>query len=113
MFDHEQHADEEEIGIRAMDFRREKAVERALQLLRHGLGPRAGDLTPEAVTDLEFAFGEIWRYVAHAEWDELRFSNLTFDEITRIRALAQELRGDCHDEAAVLGEIEAFLREPV
>lgn len=103
--------DEEDIGIRAMHVRRAKAVERAMQLLRHGLGNTFRELTPEAVSDLEYAFGEVWSFVAHSEWDELRFSALTFSDIEKIRALAEELRQGSRNETMVLGEIEAFLRE--
>lgn len=101
--------DDEDVGIRAMDVRREKAVERAMQLMRHGLGEQATTLAVETVADLEYAFGEVWRFVAHSEWDQLSFGHLTLDDIARIQELAQELHGDCHNATAVIGEIESFL----
>lgn len=103
--------DDEGVGIRAMHVRRDKAVERALQLLRHGLGNSFRELTPEAVADLEFAFGEVWSFVPHTEWDSLRFGGLTIGEIDEIRTLAADLRNGAHNESAVLGKIEGFLRE--
>ena len=103
--------DDEDLGIRAMHVRRDKAVERAMQLLRHGLGPQAAELTPECVKDLGFAFGEVWSFVPHSEWDGLRFAGLTLPDIKRICELATQLRGGCPNETAVLEEIKSFLHE--
>lgn len=103
--------DDEDIGIRAMHVRRDKAVERAMQLLRHGMGPSANELTAEQVAELQFAFGEVYSFVPRLEWDRLRFANLTHAEIVRICELARELRAGAHNETAVLQEIEGYLHE--
>ena len=48
-----------------------KAVERAIERMRQGLGEQWGHLNDSEIEELEWVLGELWAYVARAEWDDL------------------------------------------
>jgi hypothetical protein len=103
---------DEEIGLRSFRIRREKAVERALERLRQGLGPQWAALALEEVRALDWVFGELWSHVARSEWDEIPFSALHFSDVTQILDITSAVLA--HDRVAgpALEEIHAIVSRP-
>ncbi|MDZ4170077.1 MAG: hypothetical protein U1E26_10580 [Coriobacteriia bacterium] len=101
---------DENLGIRAFKLQRAKAVERAAERLRHGLGPSWKDLTNDEIEELEWVMGELWAYAARADWDDLHFGRLTMSDVIRILTLGSQLRRHSRPSVEVLRDVEAIVR---
>jgi len=82
---------DEDVGIRAFQIRKENAAERALEKIRAGLGKEFLKLRNDEIEILKWMLGEIWAMIGFYEWENLRFSLLTFDEVDRIIQLANSI----------------------
>ena len=100
---------DEDLGIRAFQIKRGKATERAMQLVRHGLGPAWSSLTAEEIEELEWALGELWSYIAHSVWDELHFGLLTMSDVVKVLTLGSQLRRHARGSIEILRDIEAVI----
>lgn len=100
---------DEDIGMRAFQLRKAKAVERAVERLRHSLANSWSSLTSHEIEELEWVLGELWAYVARVEWDDLHFGRLDLDETRQIIALSRDIRKHTRDAVAVLKEIDALV----
>ena len=109
---YDQHPDvtDEDLGIRAFHIKKEKAVERAIERLRHGLGENWPELTDEEIEELEWVFGELWAYAARADWDQLHFSKLTMRDVMKILTLGSQMRRHARSGVEVLREVSAIVR---
>lgn len=100
---------EEELGIRAFQIKKAKAVERAIQLVRHDLGPQWTELTGEEIEELEWVLGELWAYVARHDWDDLRFGHLTMRDIVRILTYGSQMRRHARNTIEILKDVYAVI----
>lgn len=82
---------DEEIGMRTFQMRKARAIERAMERLRKGLDLEWAKFSNAEIEALGYIFGELWAYVAHDEWDRLRFSTLDTTDVRRLLNLAREL----------------------
>lgn len=110
MYDHHPDVTDEDIGIRAFHVKKAKAVERAKERIRHGLGASWTDLTADEIEELEWVLGELWAYVARADWDDLHFGRLTMHEIIKVLTLGSQLRRHARSSIDILREVEALVR---
>jgi len=108
MYERSEHNDED-LGIRAFQVKRAKAVERATQLIRHGLGPSWGELNTEEIEELEWVLGELWAYVSRQSWDDLHFGLLTMRDIIKMLTLGSQLRRHARGSIEILREIDAII----
>ena len=106
-----QHPDvtDEDLGIRAFQSKKAKAVERAVQHIRHGLGTAWSELTGEEIEELEWVLGELWAYVARASWDDMRFGNITVRDIIKILTLGSQMRRHARNNIEILREVQAII----
>jgi len=102
---------EEDLGIRAYQVRRAKAVERAVQLTRHGLADQWETLTEDEIEELEWVFGELWSYVSHQKWDGLPFGHLTIRDIIKILTLGSQLRRHTRPGVELLRDIDGVIEQ--
>lgn len=100
---------DEEIGMRAFQIRKGRAVERAMERLRRGLGSDWAMLSTAEIEALSWVFGELWAYVARAEWEELHFSKLSLAEVKEILSLAKEIVNHERNSVDVLGDINSVI----
>lgn len=110
MYDRHPDVSDEDLGIRAFKIKRAKAVERAIERLRHALGPAWKDLTSDEIEEIEWVFGELWAYVARADWDDLRFGHMTMSDLIRILTLGSQLRRHARPSIEILREVESVVR---
>ena len=108
MYERSEHNDED-LGLRAFQVKRAKAVERATQLIRHGLGPSWGELTTEEIEELEWVLGELWAYVSRHVWDDPHFGLLTMRDIIKMLTLGSQLRRHARGSIEILREVEAII----
>lgn len=101
---------DDEIGIRAHLTSRDRAVERATQLLRHALADEWAASTDDEVECLEWALGEVWASSSRDEWETLRFGHVPPEDFARALALSKRLRKEY--SLRLIREIETlFSRE--
>lgn len=101
---------DEDIGIRAFQVKRAKAVERAIERIRHGLGASWRDLNDLEIEELEWILGELWAYVARADWDDLAFGLLGMGDVIRILTLGSQLRRHARNSIDILRDVESIVR---
>jgi hypothetical protein len=108
MYERPEHNDED-LGIRAFQVKRAKAVERATQLIRHGLGPSWSELNTDEIEELEWVLGELWAYVSRHVWDDLHFGLLAMRDIIKMLTLGSQLRRHARGSIEILREVEAII----
>jgi hypothetical protein len=109
MYDKHPDVTDEDLGIRAFQIKRAKAVERAIQLIRHGMGQGWKDLTGEEIDELEWVLGELWSYVARAHWDDLRFGQVTTRDVIKMLTLGSQMRRHARNNIEILREVDAIV----
>ena len=110
MYDKHPDVTDEDLGIRAFQIKRAKAVERAIDRLRHGLGEQWKDLTGDEIEELEWILGELWAYAARADWDELHFGNLTMSNVVKLLTLGSQMRRHARGSVEILRDVDAVVR---
>lgn len=101
---------DEDIGMRAFQLRKAKAVERAIDRLRHSLKAEWSGLTSHDVDELEWILGELWAYIARDEWDTLRFGALSMHDSRVILGYGRELRKHSRNAVEVLTDVGTLVR---
>lgn len=84
--------DDESLGIRLHEVNRQRAVDRAIERLRHGLHADWHYLTAEDHTSLRWILGELWATTSRDNWEQYHFSKLDFDQTRRLVMVGQRLR---------------------
>jgi hypothetical protein len=100
---------DEEIGMRTFQLRKAQAVERATERLRQGLGTEWAKFTGPEIEAIGYVLGELWAYVAHADWDDLKFSTLGVTDTRRILNFARELLNHTRNSVDVLQDVYALI----
>ena len=62
-----------------------------IERLRKGCGPSWQQLTTRDVERLHWALGELWTYLPHSEWEDLRFTSQGQAGVTELLAIGAEL----------------------
>ncbi len=106
---HNSDVNEEELGIRAFQIKKAKAVERAIQLIRHALGAQWAELNGDEIEELEWVLGELWAYVARHDWDDLRFGHLTMRDIIKILTYGSQMRRHARNSIEILKDVYAVI----
>ncbi len=91
--------------MRTFHLRKAKAVERAMERLRHGLKDEWPQLSNSDIEELEWILGELWAYIARAQWDDLRFGHLAMHDLRRILLFGRELRRHSRNAVDVLNDV--------
>jgi hypothetical protein len=102
---------DEEIGMRTFQIRKAQAIERATERLRQGLGTEWGKFTAPEIEAIGYVLGELWAYIAHTEWDDLKFSTLSITDVRRILNFARELVNHTRNSVDVLQDVHALIVE--
>jgi hypothetical protein len=100
---------DEDLGIRAFKIKKAKAVERAVQLIRHSLAASWPELSADEIEELEWVLGEVWAYVARADWDSMHFGRLTLRDVIKILTLGSQLRRHARGNVEILREVKAII----
>lgn len=111
MYEHKRELSDEDIGIRTFKIKRSKAVERAVERVRRSLGDGWQHLNAEEVEEFEWVLGELWSYIARDEWDDLRFSRMSMQEVIRMLTFGSQLRRHARNSIEILRDIEGVVRD--
>lgn len=82
---------EEDIGIRTFQLRKERAVERAVEKIRHHLGAEWQNIPSKDMDTLSWALGETWAMMGFYEWDKISFSFIDLDTLNKIIAIGKKV----------------------
>jgi hypothetical protein len=102
---------DEEIGMRSFQIKKARAVERAIERLRKGLGAEWAKFTQPEIEAIGYVLGELWAYIAHAQWEDLRFSTLSVTDARRILNFARELTHHSRNSVDVLQDLHKMIVE--
>ncbi|MBN2848580.1 MAG: hypothetical protein JXP72_09070 [Coriobacteriia bacterium] len=102
-------ATDETLGMRLHEVNRQRAVERALERLRHGLKADWHYLSQEDLMTLRWLIGELWAVSSRGDWEILHFSKLDAEGTRRIISLADRLRRHGTQHAATLAAVREIL----
>lgn len=100
---------DESLGIRLHEVNRQRAVERAIERLRHGLKADWHYLSQDDLANLRWMIGELWTVTARDEWDGLHFSKLEFEDTRRIVSHADRLRRHGTRRMATLDTVRSIV----
>jgi hypothetical protein len=100
---------DEDIGRRTVEIRRSRAVDRAIERLRKGVGTSWKQLTTRDVERLRWGLGELWGYIPHSDWEDIRFSMLRVEDAKELLELCAEL-ADSHTTTIVLDRMAEMLQ---
>lgn len=100
---------DEDIGMRAFHIRKERAVERATDRLRRGLGHDWDMFTQKEIELLEWALGEMWALEDRADWENLHFSKLRAHDVRTILGYARELQARSRPSVDCIRDIEQLV----
>ncbi len=95
--------------MRTFQMRKARAVERAMERVRQGIKGDWAKFTDAEIEAVGFMFGELWAYIAHAEWDELHFSMLGVTDVRRILNLAREFAHHSRNSVDILQDAHAII----
>jgi hypothetical protein len=101
---------DEDIGMRTFQIKKARAVERATERMRAGLKEDWAKLTTQEIEELEWILGELWAYVARAEWMDLHFGRLTMHDTRTILKYGRELRKHTRNAVDVLNDVADVVR---
>lgn len=101
---------DEDIGMRAFQLRKEKAVERSIERLRQGLKSSWSFFEAKELDDFKWMIGELWAFEKRADWEDLHFSKLTVDDVRAIAAYAHQLRAETHNTVETLELVGDIIR---
>lgn len=82
---------DEEIGIRTFQIRKERAAETAIERVRYGLGENWANFSPKDLEILEWALGECWALMGFADWNRITFSALKVEDVKKIIKIAKNI----------------------
>ncbi len=100
---------EESIGLRNFQIRKERAVERAVEKVRHKLGEEWQEISSIDIDTFVWALGETWAMMGYNAWNNIRFSNITLKGVNKIIELGQNAHDHKQPAPAAFDQIHALL----
>lgn len=103
---------DEEVGMRSWQLQKEKAVERAVEKIRHNLNANWKEIKKEDLDVLNWVLGEVWGFAGRAEWDNFSFSGLSLPDLLKIIGIGKQILN--HEKRGYQGfeEVRNVLRTP-
>ncbi len=102
---------DEEIGMRAFQLRKSRAVEHAMERIRQGLGKQWSELSIKDIETLNWALGETWAHLARPVWDQIPFTGLGKERVDKIIAVGRKILGHEILGHEGLEQIDRILKE--
>lgn len=100
---------EDNLGRRRYLLHRDKAIEHALERIRHAPGAGWETLTSQERAGLKSALTEIWENCGHERWQRYCFSTLTKADLLKITALVSNAEGKHSESCESREAVEAIL----
>lgn len=100
----------DERGRRIFQLHKEKAVETALDKIRHGLKSELAGFSPQDMQTLTYILGEAWVSVERHTWEQCSFTKLARKDLELIINIGNRLKNKKIREETALDEICSILK---
>jgi hypothetical protein len=80
------------LGRRLFQIQKEKAVEDALEKIRHRIGKEWNSVSVSDSEVLKDILGDVWTSIDRQRWGMYRFSALSINEITSLITIGKEVK---------------------
>ena len=98
-----------EVGRRIFQLRKEKSVEKAVDMIRQHLGPDWKSFSQDEIKIVQYLLGNAWVYIERSTWDSFAFSKITDRDMRAIIYIGHELELKKIDEKKALIEVTKIL----
>lgn len=99
----------EELGMRTFQLRKSRAVERAMERLRQGMGSDYASLSTGEIQMLSWVFGELWAYDSRDDWNVLHFSHLDLGDVRLIIGYGREITDHTRNSVEILADVRTVI----
>ena len=82
----------DERGRRIFQLHKERAVEAAIEKIRHNPGSGLSALSPQDLNTLNYILGETWVSVGRQIWQQSSFSRLTRKDLEEIISIGNDVK---------------------
>jgi hypothetical protein len=83
---------DDNLGRRLFQVQKEKAVEEALDKIRHGMGTNWSSVSSADLKILKEALGEVWTSIDRNRWGAYRFSKISKEDIHLLISLGKKMK---------------------
>ena len=101
--------DNDELGRRVFQLQKEKAVESALEKMRHTLGNDWCLVTPADCEALKEILGESWTAIERSRWNAYKFASVSRENILKLATLGHDVRSRHHLAEGTRREFEKIM----
>jgi hypothetical protein len=84
----------DERGRRIFQLHKERAVEAAIEKIRHNPGSGLSALSPQDLNTLNYIIGETWVSVGRQIWQQSSFSRLTRKDLEEIISIGNDVKSE-------------------
>jgi hypothetical protein len=98
-----------EVGRRIFQLKKEKSVEKAIDLIRQHLGQDWKSFSQEEIRIVQNLLGNAWVYIERSTWDSFAFSKITDRDMRALIHIGHELELKKIDEKKALNDVTAIL----
>lgn len=100
---------DEDVGMRSWHIQREKAVERAVEKIRHKLNADWKDMRTEDIVVLNWILSEVWGFAGRNEWEDFSFSGLSLPDVMKIIKIGKQVINHEKSGHNGFGEVKKLL----
>ncbi len=102
--------DDEDLGIREFQIRKRRAVERAIEKIRHSKKKDWAQLDSDDIDVLEWALGETWAMMGFRQWEHIGFSLMDIPTAKQIVELGKLVLDNKKTGTHAVEEIQEILK---
>ncbi len=103
--------DDEDIGIRTFQLKKEQAAERAIEKIRHHIKEDWKGIISDDIEILKWLLGEAWALMGFYEWSHIAFSKLSYEDIKNMISIGNEIISHNIKGNQGFGKIENILKK--
>ncbi len=100
----------DERGRRIFQIHKERAVEAAVEKIRHNPGSKWSAFSPDEIKTLNFILGETWVSVGRQIWEQSSFSRLTRKDLEEIINIGNEVKSKKLREETAINKVSGILK---
>ena len=100
----------DERGRRIFQIHKERAVEAAIEKIRHNPGSKWSAFSPDEIKTLNFILGETWVSVGRQIWEHSSFTRLTRKDLEEIISIGNDVKSKKLREETAINKVSGILK---
>jgi len=100
----------DERGRRIFQIHKERAVEAAIEKIRHNPGSKWSAFSPDEIKTLNFILGETWVTVGRQIWEQSSFTRLTRNDLEEIISIGNDVKSKKLREETAINKVSGILK---